>query len=89
VLQAIIQSGYFTNKAAASSVWLYKGGIDGKPIRVNLAGAIGGGRIEYDPILESGDIVFVPSDIFRTALEWIPVINNLIVFYNNISGLFK
>lgn len=89
VLQAIIQSGYFTNKAAASSVWLYKGGIDGKPIRVNLAGAIGGGRIEYDPILENGDIVFVPSDIFRTALEWIPVINNLIVFYNNISGLFK
>ncbi|MDI6863486.1 MAG: SLBB domain-containing protein, partial [Pseudothermotoga sp.] len=89
VLQAIIQSGYFTNKAAASSVWLYKGGIDGKPIRVNLAGAIGGGRIEYDPILENGDIVFVPSDIFKTALEWIPVINNLIVFYNNISELFK
>jgi protein involved in polysaccharide export with SLBB domain len=89
VLQAIIQSGYFTNKAAASSVWLYKGGIDGKPIRVNLAGAIGGGRIEYDPILENGDIVFVPSDIFKSALEWIPVINNLIVFYNNISGLFK
>ncbi len=89
VLQAVIQAGYFTQKAAPSTVWVYRGGLDGKAEKVNLAGAISGGRIENNLILESGDIVFVPSDPFRSALEWIPVINSLINFYNNISGLFK
>jgi len=89
VLQAIIQAGYFSTKAAPSSVWLYKGGINGKAEQINLAGAMSGGKIEYNPVIESGDIIFVPSDIFRSALEWIPVINNLITFYNNVSGLFK
>lgn len=89
LLQAIIQSGYFTTKAVPSSVWLYKGGINGKPIKVNLAAATSGGNIEYNPVLEPGDIVFVPTDMFKTALEWIPIINNLITFYNNVSGVFK
>ncbi|WP_448376813.1 polysaccharide biosynthesis/export family protein [Fervidobacterium sp.] len=89
VLQAVIQAGYFTAKAAPSTVWVYKGGIDGKVEKVNLSGAISGGRVENNIILESGDIVFVPSDPFKSALEWIPVINNLITFYNNVSGLFK
>ncbi|MEN3042875.1 MAG: SLBB domain-containing protein, partial [Fervidobacterium sp.] len=68
VLQAIIQSGYFTTKAVPSSVWLYKGGVNGKPIRVNLAAATSGGNIEYNPIVEPGDVVFVPADMFKTAL---------------------
>lgn len=89
VLQAIIEAGYFTQKAAPSSVWLYRGGVNGKAERINLAGAIGGGRIEYNPVLESGDIVFVPSDVFKSALEWVPVITTLIDFYNKVSGLFK
>uniref|UniRef100_A0A7V4FI40 Polysaccharide export protein n=2 Tax=Fervidobacterium pennivorans TaxID=93466 RepID=A0A7V4FI40_FERPE len=89
VLQAVIQAGYFTAKAAPSTVWVYKGGVDGKVEKVNLSGAISGGRVDNNIILESGDIVFVPSDPFKSALEWIPVINNLITFYNNVSGLFK
>lgn len=89
VLQAVIQAGYFTAKAAPSTVWVYKGGVDGKVEKVNLSGAISGGRVDNNIILESGDIVFVPSDPFKNALEWIPVINNLITFYNNVSGLFK
>ncbi|WP_448379478.1 polysaccharide biosynthesis/export family protein [Fervidobacterium sp.] len=89
VLQAVIQAGYFTAKAAPSTVWVYKGGIDGKVEKVNLSGAISGGRVDNNIILESGDIVFVPSDPFKSALEWIPIINNLITFYNNVSGLFK
>ena len=89
VLQSVIQAGYFTAKAAPSTVWVYKGGVDGKVEKVNLSGAISGGRVDNNIILESGDIVFVPSDPFKSALEWIPVINNLITFYNNVSGLFK
>jgi len=89
VLQAVIQAGYFTAKAAPSTVWVYKGGVDGKVEKVNLSGAISGGRVDNNIVLESGDIVFVPSDPFKSALEWIPVINNLITFYNNVSGLFK
>ncbi|ODN30982.1 polysaccharide biosynthesis/export family protein [Fervidobacterium thailandense] len=89
VLQAIIQAGYFTQKAVPSSVWLYKGGVNGKPVRINLQAAVSGGNIDFNPVVEPGDIVFVPTDMFRTALEWIPIINNLIQFYNNISGLFK
>jgi len=89
VLQAIIQAGYFSAKAVPSSVWLYKGGVNGKPIKVNLAPAVSGGNIEYNPVLEPGDVVFVPADMFKTALEWIPIINNLIGFYNNVTGLFK
>lgn len=89
VLQAVIQAGYFTQKAAPSTVWVYRGGLDGKAEKVNLAGAISGGRIENNLILESGDIVFVPSDPFKSALDWIPVITTLINFYNTVSGLFK
>jgi protein involved in polysaccharide export with SLBB domain len=89
VLQAVIQAGYFTAKAAPSTVWVYKGGVDGKVEKVNLSGAISGGRVDNNIVLESGDIVFVPSDPFKSALEWIPVVNNLITFYNNVSGLFK
>ena len=89
VLQAIIQAGYFTQKAVPSSVWLYKGGVNGKPIRVNLQAAVSGGNIEFNPIVEPGDVIFVPTDMFRTALEWIPIINNLIQFYNNISSILK
>jgi polysaccharide export outer membrane protein len=89
VLQAVIQAGYFSAKAAPSTVWVYKGGVDGKVEKVNLSGAISGGRVDNNIILESGDIVFVPSDPFKSALEWIPIINNLITFYNNVSGLFK
>jgi len=89
VLHAVIQAGYFTAKAAPSTVWVYRGGVDGKVEKVNLSGAISGGRVDNNIILESGDIVFVPSDPFKSALEWIPIINNLITFYNNVSGLFK
>ncbi|ODN29816.1 polysaccharide biosynthesis/export family protein [Fervidobacterium thailandense] len=89
VLQAIIQAGYFTSKAVPSSVWLYKGGVNGKPVRVNLQAAVSGGNIDFNPVVEPGDIVFVPTDMFKTALEWIPIINNLIQFYNNVSNLFK
>ena len=89
VLEAIISAGYFSSKAAPSSVFLYKGGIDGEAIKVNLSGAIKGGNIEENPKVEPGDIVYVPADAFKTALDWIPVINNLITFYNNIYGLLN
>ena len=89
VLQAIIQAGYFAQKAAPASVWLYKGGVNGKPVKVNLSAAISGGTLTDNPIVEPGDVIYVPSDIFKSALEWIPIINNLITFYNNVSGLFK
>ncbi|MGC8819640.1 MAG: SLBB domain-containing protein, partial [Fervidobacterium sp.] len=89
VLQAIIQSGYFSAKAAPSSVWLYKGGVNGKPIRVNLSAALSGGVLTDNPIVEPGDVIYVPSDVFKTALEWVPVISNLITLYDNISKLFK
>ncbi|MBO8140507.1 MAG: SLBB domain-containing protein, partial [Thermosipho sp. (in: Bacteria)] len=89
VLGAIISAGYFSAKAAPSSVFLYKGGINGEAIKVNLSGAIKGGNIEENPKVEPGDIVYVPADAFKTALDWIPVINNLITFYNNIYGLLN
>ena len=89
VLEAIISAGYFNAKAAPSSVFLYKGGINGEAIKVNLSGAIKGGNIEENPKVEPGDIVYVPADAFKTALDWIPVINNLITFYNNINSIIK
>ncbi len=89
VLQAIIQAGYFAQKAAPTSVWLYKGGVNGKPVKVNLSAAISGGTLTDNPIVEPGDVIYVPSDIFKSALEWVPIINNLITFYNNVRGLFK
>ncbi|WP_126994179.1 polysaccharide biosynthesis/export family protein [Thermosipho globiformans] len=89
VLEAIISAGYFSAKAAPSSVYLYKGGIDGKAIKVNLSGAIKGGNIEENPRVEPGDIVYVPADAFKTALDWVPIINNLITLYNNIYQIGK
>ncbi|MFN6992309.1 MAG: polysaccharide biosynthesis/export family protein, partial [Fervidobacterium sp.] len=89
VLQAIIQAGYFTAKAVPSSIWLYKGGVNGQPLKIDLSVVMGGGKPKDDPILEPGDVVYVPADMFRTALEWLPIINNLINFYSNLSGLFK
>ncbi|MGB9796084.1 polysaccharide biosynthesis/export family protein [Fervidobacterium gondwanense] len=89
VLQAIVQSGYFTQKAAPSSVWLYKGGVEGQAVKVDLSAAMSGGRVTYNPIVESGDIVFVPADVFKSALDWIPVINSLLnfyFFYSSITG---
>ena len=85
VLEAIISAGYFNTKAAPSSVFLYKGGIDGEAIKVNLSGVVKGGNIEENPKVEPGDIVYVPADAFKTALDWIPVISNFIAFYNNIT----
>ncbi|MGQ9857040.1 MAG: polysaccharide biosynthesis/export family protein [Fervidobacterium sp.] len=87
VLQAIVQSGYFTQKAAPSSVWLYKGGVQGQAIRVDLSAAMSGGRVTYNPIVESGDIVFVPADVFKSALDWIPVISSLLNFYSFYSSI--
>ncbi|MDK2886586.1 MAG: polysaccharide biosynthesis/export protein [Thermosipho sp. (in: thermotogales)] len=89
VLEAIISAGYFGPKAAPSSVYLYKGGINGEAIKVNLSGAIKGGTIEENPKVEPGDIIYVPSDPFKAAIDWIPVINNLINLYNNINGLLS
>ncbi|MBO8161204.1 MAG: SLBB domain-containing protein [Thermosipho sp. (in: Bacteria)] len=89
VLEAIISAGYFSAKAAPSSVYLYKGGVNGEAIKVNLSGAIKGGNIVENPKVEPGDIVYVPADAFKTALDWIPVINSMIDFYNNISGLYN
>ncbi|ANE40863.1 polysaccharide export protein [Fervidobacterium ngatamarikiense] len=88
VLQAVLQAGSFTQKAAPSSVWLYKGGVEGNPIRVDLSAALTGGVIKNNPVLESGDIVFVPSDPWKTALDWLPVITSLIGFYTYTTNLF-
>ncbi|MBT1247774.1 MULTISPECIES: polysaccharide biosynthesis/export family protein [unclassified Thermosipho (in: thermotogales)] len=85
VLEAVIRAGYFTDNAAPSSVFLYKGGVNGTAIKVNLNDAIKkNGSV---PKVEPGDVVYVPSDPFKTALEWVPVINNLIGLYNNIKTI--
>jgi protein involved in polysaccharide export with SLBB domain len=89
VLEAIISAGYFNSKAAPSSVFLYKGGIKGEAIKVNLSGAIKGGNIEENPKVEPGDIVYVPADAFKTALDWIPVINNLLEIYSNLNSIIN
>jgi len=89
VLEAIISAGYFSAKAAPSSVFLYKGGINGEAIKVNLSGAIKGGNIEENPKVEPGDIIYVPADAFKTALDWIPVINNLLGLYNNLNSIIN
>jgi protein involved in polysaccharide export with SLBB domain len=89
VLEAIISAGYFGTKAAPSSVYLYKGGIDGEAIKVNLSGAIRGGNIKENPKVEPGDIVYVPADAFKTALDWVPVIRSLIGLYNDVNGLIN
>lgn len=85
VLEAIILAGYFNDKAAPSSVFLYKGGINGEAIKVNLSKTIKGGNAKENPKVEPGDIIYVPADAFKTAIDWIPVINNLLGLYNNIS----
>jgi len=89
VLQAVIQSGYFTAKAVPSTVWLYKGGVDGQAVKVNLSAAVGGGKIDFNPIVEPGDIVFVPTDMFKTAIEWISTVASLVDMFNTIYGVFK
>lgn len=88
VLQAVLQAGSFTQKAAPSSVWLYKGGVEGNPIRVDLSAAVSGGVIKYNPVVETGDIIFVPSDPWRSALDWLPVITSLLGFYTYTTNLF-
>ncbi|MEN6591374.1 MAG: polysaccharide biosynthesis/export family protein [Fervidobacterium sp.] len=89
VLQAVIQSGYFTAKAVPSTVWLYKGGVDGQAVKVNLSAAVGGGKIDFNPIVEPGDIVFVPTDMFKTAIEWVGTVASLVEMFNTIYGLFN
>ncbi|SHH28495.1 SLBB domain-containing protein [Thermosipho atlanticus] len=93
VLEAIISAGFFTQNAAPSSIFLYKDGINGNAIKVNLSGAVKGGNITENPIVEPGDIIFVPNDPLRTAIDWIPTIssmlnlvNNSILLLNNLSG---
>ncbi|QAV33751.1 protein involved in polysaccharide export, contains SLBB domain of the beta-grasp fold [Fervidobacterium changbaicum] len=88
VLQAILLSGSFTQKAAPSSVWLYKGGVEGKPIQVDLSATVSGGVIKFNPVVENGDIIFVPSDPWRSALDWLPVITSLLGFYTYTTNLF-
>ncbi|MDM7320931.1 MAG: SLBB domain-containing protein [Fervidobacterium sp.] len=88
VLQAILLSGSFTQKAAPSSVWLYKGGVEGKPIQVDLSATVSGGVIKFNPVVENGDIIFVPSDPWRRALDWLPVIRSLLEFYTYTTNLF-
>ena len=89
VLQAIIQSGYFTSKAVPSTVWLYKGGVDGQAVKANLSSATSGGKIEYNPVVEPGDVVFVPADMFKTAADWVSTISPLVTMFSTIYGLFK
>jgi len=89
VLQAVIQSGYFTAKAVPSTVWLYKGGVDGQAVKVNLSAAVGGGKIDFNPVVEPGDIVFVPTDMFKTAIEWVGTVASLVEMFNTIYGLFN
>ncbi|QTA38447.1 SLBB domain-containing protein [Thermosipho ferrireducens] len=89
VLEAILKAGAFTTKAIPSSIYLYRGGPQGTPIKINLSGALSGKVVKDNPIVETGDVIFVPNDPFKTALEWVPTITALINLYNNISGLFK
>ncbi len=88
VLQAIIQSGYFTSKAVPSTVWLYKGGIDGQAVKINLSAVTSGGNVDLTTV-EPGDVVFVPADMFKTAADWISTIAPLVTMFSTIYGLFN
>jgi len=88
VLQAIIQSGYFTSKAVPSTVWLYKGGVNGQAVKINLSATTSGGNIDLTTV-EPGDVVFVPADMFKTAADWISTIAPLVTMFSTIYGLFN
>ncbi|MEN6515615.1 MAG: SLBB domain-containing protein, partial [Fervidobacterium sp.] len=88
VLQAVIQSGYFTAKAVPSTVWLYKGGIDGQAVKINLSAVTSGGNVDLTTV-EPGDVVFVPADMFKTAADWISTIAPLVTMFSTIYGLFN
>ncbi len=88
VVQALVSKGGFSAKAAPSNVYLFKGGLsDPNPQKLDLTGLARGRQVAVDPVLNPGDVIFVPDNPFVTALDILPVVNTILTTVITVRSL--
>lgn len=88
LLDAIVKAGGFRKGADLSKVYVFKGGVNGS-IEVYDMRWVPNGKTGRNPLLNPGDIIYVPDSPYMTISEIMSFVQSTITFINNSIELYK
>ncbi|PLV59342.1 SLBB domain-containing protein [Thermotoga sp. KOL6] len=87
VFDVIMRAGGFTDKAATSRIFLFKGGPQGEVTVCDLSGVLSGKGGGVNPNVAPGDVVFVPDNPLIQITEALSIVNTIMNTVRNVKDV--
>jgi len=84
VFDVVMRAGGFTDRAATSRIFLFKGGPQGEVTVCDLSGVLSGKGGGVNPNVAPGDVVFVPDNPLIQVTEALSIVNTVINTISNV-----
>ncbi|AAD35722.1 sugar transporter [Thermotoga maritima MSB8] len=87
VFDVVMRAGGFTEKAAASRIFLFRGGPQGEVTVCDLSGVLSGKGGGVNLNVSPGDVVFVPDNPLIQVTEALSIVNTIFSTIRNVKDV--